>query len=225
MGDQTTTTTAVGAAATTNNGAMPANGDAGGNAIGNGNGNGNAVNGNNGLPPRNLNGDVAAATAAAADPVATNGDAVPGDDGTAGNAVNGSVTDGIGNGIATDDAAGGDDADPAAAAATTSAAGAATDTEDAGTDADIPGPSSLPPSEVGGGGIGRPPLDTAGSDGGALSSLGGGIVGPPSPLTGCYLLIILGEPHSEEHKDNILQHLLKGKLQKLSYQYKRYFCF
>lgn len=33
---------------------------------------------------------------------------------------------------------------------------------------------------------------------------------PPSPLTGCYLLIILGEPHSPEHKDIILQRLLKG---------------
>lgn len=35
---------------------------------------------------------------------------------------------------------------------------------------------------------------------------------PPSPLTGCYILIILGEPHSDEHKDIILQRLLKGKL-------------
>lgn len=33
---------------------------------------------------------------------------------------------------------------------------------------------------------------------------------PPSPLTGSYLLIILGEPHSLEHKDIILQRLLKG---------------
>ncbi|KAI8033822.1 hypothetical protein M5D96_013406, partial [Drosophila gunungcola] len=64
--------------------------------------------------------------------------------------------------------------------------------DDVATDA---GASSLPPSEIG--------------DGGAASSLAGGIVGPPSPLTGCYLLIVLGEPHSEEHKDNILQHLLK----------------
>lgn len=75
--------------------------------------------------------------------------------------------------------------------------------DDAGTDA---GASSIPPSEAGG----RPPLDTVGSEGGGPSSMGG-MVGPPSPLTGCYLLIILGEPHSEEHKDNILQHLLKGK--------------
>lgn len=78
--------------------------------------------------------------------------------------------------------------------------------DDGATDA---GASSLPPSEIGG----RAPLDTACSDadGGAPSSLAGGIVGPPSPLTGCYLLIVLGEPHSEEHKDNILQHLLKGE--------------
>uniref|UniRef100_A0A1I8N0Y2 Microtubule-associated protein futsch n=1 Tax=Musca domestica TaxID=7370 RepID=A0A1I8N0Y2_MUSDO len=76
--------------------------------------------------------------------------------------------------------------------------------DDAGTDA---GASSIPPSEAGG----RPPLDTVDSEGGGPSSMGG-MVGPPSPLTGCYLLIILGEPHSEEHKDNILQHLLKGFL-------------
>lgn len=37
-------------------------------------------------------------------------------------------------------------------------------------------------------------------------------VGPPSPLTGCYLLIVIGEPYSLEHKDIILQKLLKGKL-------------
>jgi hypothetical protein len=36
-------------------------------------------------------------------------------------------------------------------------------------------------------------------------------VGPPSPLTGCYLLIVIGEPYSQEHKDIILQKLLKGK--------------
>lgn len=35
-------------------------------------------------------------------------------------------------------------------------------------------------------------------------------VGPPSPLTGCYLLIVIGEPHSQEHKDIILQRLIKG---------------
>ena len=35
-------------------------------------------------------------------------------------------------------------------------------------------------------------------------------MGPPSPLTGSYLLIILGEPHSQEHKDIILKKLLKG---------------
>lgn len=36
-------------------------------------------------------------------------------------------------------------------------------------------------------------------------------VGPPSPLTGCYLLIVIGEPYSLEHKDIILQKLLKGE--------------
>jgi hypothetical protein len=36
-------------------------------------------------------------------------------------------------------------------------------------------------------------------------------VGPPSPLTGCYLLIVISEPYSQEHKDIILQKLLKGK--------------
>lgn len=36
-------------------------------------------------------------------------------------------------------------------------------------------------------------------------------MGPPSPLTGCYLLIIIGEPHSAEHKDIILQRLVKGE--------------
>ena len=34
---------------------------------------------------------------------------------------------------------------------------------------------------------------------------------PPSPLSGGYLLIIIGEPHSEEHKDLILQRIAKGK--------------
>lgn len=34
---------------------------------------------------------------------------------------------------------------------------------------------------------------------------------PPSPLTGCYLLIVIGEPHSQEHKDIILQRVAKGK--------------
>ncbi|XP_037050121.1 microtubule-associated protein futsch [Bradysia coprophila] len=37
-------------------------------------------------------------------------------------------------------------------------------------------------------------------------------MGPPSPLTGSYLLIIIGEPHSAEHKDIILQRLVKGLL-------------
>lgn len=42
---------------------------------------------------------------------------------------------------------------------------------------------------------------------------------PPlnSPLTGCYLLIILGEPHSQQHKDIILQRLLKGKKTQIAF--------
>lgn len=35
---------------------------------------------------------------------------------------------------------------------------------------------------------------------------------PPSPLTGCYLLIVIGEPHSQEHKNIILQRIAKGKI-------------
>lgn len=33
---------------------------------------------------------------------------------------------------------------------------------------------------------------------------------PPSPLTGCYLLIVIAEPHSDDHKDIILQRIAKG---------------
>jgi len=33
----------------------------------------------------------------------------------------------------------------------------------------------------------------------------------PSPLSGGYLLIVLGEPHCEEHKEIILQRLAKGE--------------
>uniref|UniRef100_A0A182TCH8 Uncharacterized protein n=1 Tax=Anopheles maculatus TaxID=74869 RepID=A0A182TCH8_9DIPT len=47
----------------------------------------------------------------------------------------------------------------------------------------------------------------AGSDG-PPSIIG---VGPPSPLTGCYLLIVIGEPHSQDHKDIILQRLIKAR--------------
>lgn len=36
-------------------------------------------------------------------------------------------------------------------------------------------------------------------------------VPPPSPLTGCYLLAVIGEPHTHEHKEIILQRLVKGK--------------
>ncbi|KOC70405.1 Microtubule-associated protein futsch [Habropoda laboriosa] len=35
---------------------------------------------------------------------------------------------------------------------------------------------------------------------------------PPSPLSGCYLLVVLPEPHTEQHKDLILNRLAKGFL-------------
>lgn len=60
-------------------------------------------------------------------------------------------------------------------------------------------------------GSGRPSMDNACSDGGDLLSYGDRVIEPPSPLTGCYLLIVLAAPQSEEHKSSILQHLLKGK--------------
>lgn len=60
-------------------------------------------------------------------------------------------------------------------------------------------------------GSGRPSLDNACSEGRDILSYGERGMEPPSPLTGCYLLIILGEPHSDVHKNSILQHLLKGK--------------
>lgn len=52
-------------------------------------------------------------------------------------------------------------------------------------------------------------------EGGPASMTG---VGPPSPLTGCYLLIVIGEPHTSEHKDIILQRLVKGKSSPSSFQ-------
>lgn len=36
--------------------------------------------------------------------------------------------------------------------------------------------------------------------------------GPPSPLTGCYLLIVVGEPHTADHREIILQRIRKGLL-------------
>ncbi|XP_058825626.1 microtubule-associated protein futsch [Topomyia yanbarensis] len=62
-------------------------------------------------------------------------------------------------------------------------------------------------SDAGGAG-GQNAVDAGCSDG--PSSIIG--VGPPSPLTGCYLLIVIGEPHSQDHKDIILQRLVKGFL-------------
>lgn len=34
---------------------------------------------------------------------------------------------------------------------------------------------------------------------------------PPSPLSGAYLLIIVGEPHSEAHKEDILRKIANGE--------------
>lgn len=34
---------------------------------------------------------------------------------------------------------------------------------------------------------------------------------PPSPLSGCYLLVVLPEPHTAQHKDLILNRLSKGE--------------
>lgn len=58
------------------------------------------------------------------------------------------------------------------------------------------------------GGLGGLSTVDAGCSEGPSSIIG---VGPPSPLTGCYLLIIIGEPHSQDHKDIIVQRLIKGK--------------
>lgn len=55
----------------------------------------------------------------------------------------------------------------------------------------------------------NPSLNEPASEGPASLNLA---VGPPSPLTGCYLLIVIGEPYSQDHKDIILQKLLKGEL-------------
>ncbi|XP_053690752.1 microtubule-associated protein futsch [Sabethes cyaneus] len=59
------------------------------------------------------------------------------------------------------------------------------------------------------GGAGGQGAGDAGCSDGPPSIVG---VGPPSPLTGCYLLIVIGEPHSQDHKDIILQRLIKGFL-------------
>lgn len=34
---------------------------------------------------------------------------------------------------------------------------------------------------------------------------------PPSPLSGCYLLVVLSEPRTAQHKDLILNRLAKGE--------------
>lgn len=50
-----------------------------------------------------------------------------------------------------------------------------------------------------------------------------GIPTAPSPLTGCYLLIVVGEPHSQEHKDIILRRIAKGERLILILYIKKYF--
>lgn len=55
------------------------------------------------------------------------------------------------------------------------------------------------------------PMDTERGNTGSLSESNPLAVGPPSPLTGCYLLIIVGEPHSEEAKRVIIEQLKQGK--------------
>lgn len=35
---------------------------------------------------------------------------------------------------------------------------------------------------------------------------------PPSPLSGCYLLVVLPEPHAAQHKPFILDRLTEGKI-------------
>lgn len=71
--------------------------------------------------------------------------------------------------------------------------------------------AAVEPSSLDASGTGLAPnvLDSDTGTGDGPSSLVG--FGPPSPLTGCYLLIIVGEPHSDGHKDIILQRLLKGE--------------
>lgn len=60
--------------------------------------------------------------------------------------------------------------------------------------------------------VGDPAMIDALSDTGPISLNLNLAVGPPSPLTGSYLLIVIGEPYSHDHKDIILQKLLKGEL-------------
>lgn len=40
-----------------------------------------------------------------------------------------------------------------------------------------------------------------------------------SPLSGGYLLIVLSEPHSEQHKQVLLEHLAKGQFQSFFFYY------
>lgn len=53
--------------------------------------------------------------------------------------------------------------------------------------------------------------DTGGGNGSDGITRGSSGPPAPSPLTGCYLLIVIGEPHSKEHADIILQRIAKGE--------------
>lgn len=88
-----------------------------------------------------------------------------------------------------------ENAPDAVAPAETADSAAIEETTNAIVDEPVEQPQSLEPAEA------------RDSEGGPASMTG---VGPPSPLTGCYLLIVIGEPHTSEHKDTILQRLVKG---------------
>ncbi|XP_046626020.1 microtubule-associated protein futsch [Neodiprion virginianus] len=66
------------------------------------------------------------------------------------------------------------------------------------------------PAGEGGGGGGE---STPGGDQSAgTTQTGAQIHPPPSPLSGCYLLVVLPEPHTAQHKDLIINRLAKGFL-------------
>lgn len=84
--------------------------------------------------------------------------------------------------------------------------------EDPAKPAESMGPAEDPPPPVSGGSAqdrsrSESLLDSA-ADSGSLQKRP---PPPPSPLTGCYLLIVVGEPHSDRHKEIILQKIAKGK--------------
>lgn len=52
-------------------------------------------------------------------------------------------------------------------------------------------------------------MDTGGGPGEGAPA--GGAPPPPSPLSGAYLLILIGEPQTDEHKEEILGKVAKGE--------------